>query len=505
MHKRGAKRKIAKGTLTFFMLYFVFGLGTGTASDGLSKVPYKKLRLPSGNHYPVSQSLLLHLRDKADRRASAEIRAHAWDVFAGLTKASPIWDTWYTKCDVRIMACAPDFDHKNPKLHPLLRSFEVPLQTLDSLSARAPNSGGQTIRALLDSAPFLQILTEFAQNQRANPQFAAVLFNRPARDHINKNCLRPRDPSSKRDASCPHLPDAPRKIKNFKRSAIVLKTSWRRVVPDENGIGELSTWSSDLWNIIQKPNTFKPRDFGSAVIVDTTKEAQATVCRDGDFGDSERVPLSCFYYIQLTAEDVAELQKSPKGFNDIRDAGVNAGDYLVLVAVHVTTKEIPEWTWATFWWDLHAGSDPRAAGRPGPDKIEPRWRHFLMESTLSGITPRESDGGPKICFNPYLETGVTNGTISNCLQCHSKASYGPNSGQGYNLGILSRDGKTLASNSAPPNDQDYFSKQVQTDFMWSIANSLRPDIQDLRTLFQTTLRDLELEDLRLKQLKIAPK
>ena len=94
-----------------------------------------------------------------------------------------------------------------------------------------------------------------------------------------------------------------------------------------------------------------------------------------------------------------------------------------------------------------------------------------METTLSGLTPHEKDGGPKICFNPYLETDVRipYGVISNCIQCHSRAGYAPpqRTLDGYAQGILGRDGRHLANGNTP--DPDYFDNFHKTDFLWSLV------------------------------------
>ena len=95
-----------------------------------------------------------------------------------------------------------------------------------------------------------------------------------------------------------------------------------------------------------------------------------------------------------------------------------------------------------------------------------------METTRSALTPHEKDGGPKICFNPYLETdvGIPYGIISNCIQCHSRAGYGPPQRKlnGYAEGILGRDGLHLANGKMP--DADYFGNFRKTDFLWSLVS-----------------------------------
>src|SRR6202022_3948056 len=81
------------------------------------------------------------------------------------------------------------------------------------------------------------------------------------------------------------------------------------------------------------------------------------------------------------------------------------------------------------------------------------WRHYVMNTTLSMVTPwedlavasvdssstksKDKDPAPtctiddraqkdapraKICFNPYIERMLNNST-SNCMNCHKQASY----------------------------------------------------------------------------------
>ncbi|HET9282325.1 MAG TPA: hypothetical protein VFR24_10225 [Candidatus Angelobacter sp.] len=480
-------------------------LPTG-AQDQTSKPKYEPLRLSFPKRFPASQHRLLRLRDTPGKKAKARIRAHAWDLFAGLTRESimakelPIWDTWYTKCDLGLADCGTKFLEEKLNLHRSLRNFEVPVQSLEELQSLSLGPGEQSFAAQSSSDAFQKRIRAFAIRTRTHPQFASVLFNREAADAIRKQCLYAHEGNlSAATSSCPSLP-ATGKIKEFRRGAVALKTFWQLVIADANGIGQLETWKQELWNNIQQPNDNNIDRFRTSTVrVDTKSTAE---CENRDYGDDEVVPLKCFYAIQLTQEDVDALNASPPRLVAISDTGIIPGNYLVLVAVHVTTKEIPDWVWATFWWDNHGISDPRAAERP--KTIKPRWSHFLMETTLSGTTPLETDGGPKICFNPYLETPLRNGAISNCLQCHSKAAYGPPSRiSAYDLGVLGRDGKTLASGKAP--DPHYFDNRVQTDFIWSIANSLNSnDIQPLMHLFQQNLHDLQLQELQLRQQENAP-
>jgi hypothetical protein len=209
----------------------------------------------------------------------------------------------------------------------------------------------------------------------------------------------------------------------------------------------------------------------------------------GDYPDDVAIPLDCFYHsAKLTKDDLKEI---PVGLVHLVSSGYwTEGSYLVLLGLHVTTKEIEDWVWATFWWNNKGNSDWHANGRPR--NLGLTWNHYLMDTTLSGMTPVEQDGGPRICFNPFLETGATirHGIISNCLQCHSKAAFGPVSEEtAYKLGVLGRDGQRLASGDPPM--PGYFDNMVSTDFLWSVAEALNQRLPQVLIDLDLTAQDLK--------------
>lgn len=491
-------------------LFSLLAFGFPSAQGQNSNLPYEKLRLPNHKHFPASKKALLDFRDRADSNAVASMRAHAWDLFSGLMQAEtpevkPIWESWFTMCDVGLLDCGKVYAEKDPSLHPLLRTFEVPVQFLDQISGLAPTKANQ-YAAVSNPDPFAQLLLQLANDVRKRPQLASVLFDKQAAVRITKDCLHPKAAGSGATVidNCSPKLAGPSTIRDFGRRSVVLKTVWAAISHEDP---KLSLKKPSLWNSIPKDLTNV--DLGEVTIpIDIS--SNATPCHEGDYASGEAVPLSCFYSIQVSAGDLTELQKMPD-LSDLIGAGVAQDDYLVLVAVHVTTKEIPEWVWATFWWDAQSGSDPHRAQRP--DSFEVKWKHFLMETTLSATTPKEADNGPKICFNPFLESRIMpppkfapTGIISNCLQCHSKAAYVPPSAHvgtanGYDEGILARDGKTLASSGRQP-DLHYFDNRVKTDFLWTISDGLTPKVQEIRSQLKRVFQNLE--EQRLKQLRNVP-
>lgn len=190
------------------------------------------------------------------------------------------------------------------------------------------------------------------------------------------------------------------------------------------------------------------------------------------------VSLDDFYSFVLT-EAEAEAFYESFGFGSGDDVGegndtseealkevVKAGNIALLMAMHVTSKEIPNWTWQTFWW---AGNPQNALfGKDRPAAIPAPWNHYNMRTAYYMVSPANTIGAePLISFNPYLETNLqgavpgSNGSTiswtgvhSNCMSCHRMAGYKT---QGYQPDRL-----------ILPSDPDLFAEGTKTDFLWSI-------------------------------------
>jgi hypothetical protein len=167
------------------------------------------------------------------------------------------------------------------------------------------------------------------------------------------------------------------------------------------------------------------------------------------------------------------------------------GDVAFLVAMHVTSKEVPSWTWQTFYW----APDPSNPGTPSspvynslmPGQVKGAARHYAVSTAyMMNFPSLPRTGGvptaankPVIGFNPYLESGFGPstfnapnteypnfiwGTQSNCMSCHALAAYNPAKTQD-NQHFYSTDQYIDLNNSA------LFSGKLKTDFAWSIPDS----------------------------------
>jgi len=302
--------------------------------------------------FPSRENELLRLRDEQN---AAEMRAHAWKLFAGLTHAEgpearrrPIWETWYTECEVRLEDCLPESEHPS-NTERLLRGFSVPAQNLKDMDLKMLNSPNDLT---VEKSKLLE--DNIRDSLKNDPQLASVLYNEPARKHILDNHLYSAKYLDKMRKSRvgSDSPEAEREIPPFPPDAAILKTAWELIYPDtKTGLAPLWIWNpqkekDDPELLAYGYSVLGARGWGKAVKVDVGKPHE---CKDGDYADDAKIPLGCFYYIKITPELSAYWSTFANSVNNDSEHP-DATPYAVLMAVHVTTKEIGDWVWATFWW-----------------------------------------------------------------------------------------------------------------------------------------------------------
>jgi hypothetical protein len=255
------------------------------------------------------------------------------------------------------------------------------------------------------------------------------------------------------------------------------------------------------------------RGWGTFVTLDTN-HTKMRRCEDRDYADDEPIPIDCFYAFPID-KDVPYWGKLVREVGYSLEVPPKPSDraYIVLVAVHVTTRETPDWVWATFWWHNRASDFNYGWDRPGTNVLKGnKWRHFLMDTTLSGSTPLELDYGHKICFNRFLEAEMPYGLVSNCIQCHKRAVYSPQNQNekekfGYRIDLEKRCTDT-AQGTLPKCDSfvpesckqgaadyytDYYKQVLQTDFLWTIPLAQNEDTELIQDAFVKLLMSLQLK------------
>ena len=201
--------------------------------------------------------------------------------------------------------------------------------------------------------------------------------------------------------------------------------------------------------------------------------------------DATTYPLSSLIHYRLSAGDAAMLNADKPG------TGAQEGDFALLVAMHVTGREITRWTWQTFWW-TPAPDEPRTPSSAAiaslrPSQLRGAARNYAMALAYTMLLPDqpqvrgENRGAAVYAYNPWIEARfspadlpdslpgqdpngqpATNnfGVQTNCMSCHAQANYNPG-----RLATAPRFAGARYVDLADP----AFAGTLQVDFLWSIA------------------------------------
>jgi hypothetical protein len=144
----------------------------------------------------------------------------------------------------------------------------------------------------------------------------------------------------------------------------------------------------------------------------------------------------------------------------------NDGTTLIVVGMHVTTREASNWSWQTFWWAPEATKPPLPSSQNiasvRPEKLLKMGAPAHYSVALA-YSMRTSKGGTVFGYNPYLEGRFSGlggqyqfGVQSNCMSCHANASY-----QGITNNYVGDENVNIAG--------PQFQGQVRLDFLYSLS------------------------------------
>jgi|GEM_PF-845324 len=423
--------------------------------------------IPPGFDFPASQARLQ--KEIANQDVHA-LRRHGWAVFAGMIQPVPgtscqVWETWYDKAQT--FSADPTVVPKLSRRITRLRQFDA----------------GQAIAAMgIDPGK----VPPAPRHPNGQAILSAVLYNRIAFDHIRDNKYYLLSTLRRLEGS----------IQEFPVPSVVIKPMWWPIA--KTGYTPLPVWDNDPANPPLSYNGYET--WKRLVAVDPTSAAASqTVNVTFPFNNATYppktssarvVPLDSLYFYRLTQDDVAGIGESDaiyKSALEVMNRPLEAGDFIALVAMHVGTKEIPNWFWSTFWWhDGASVTNPNPAiaryAEDRPETLKGPWRNYLMDISFDMVAPKEPKGGPAVCINPYGELEVQMpGTIAtNCTTCHIRAAYpsflnaetwkDPDTRQRANVAVYD----TLRRGFISPDDPLY-RNLVKVDTLWSISDSALPD------------------------------
>jgi hypothetical protein len=195
------------------------------------------------------------------------------------------------------------------------------------------------------------------------------------------------------------------------------------------------------------------------------------------------VPINQFYTWQIDQATWNQLSTTDRciinnSFNWAYGRDFLPGDYLVSIAMHITTKEIYNWTMQSVWWHDQPNSSYFAQNKP-QNIASGSWQNYLLTTGYSMVTPQETDGSPNVAYNPYIELVIPEKKriLSNCQNCHTRGAW-PEASSNFTLDPVG------AKNALPSFGSHYNSSQrgqinesdslfkglLKTDFSWAIPD-----------------------------------
>ncbi len=430
----------AIGVALCVVLTLATSCGSGSNGSNTTSNSFTLKSFPSGYNVPASAETVDTWVATGNTGA---IRQHAWDIWAGLTTSSgeyykgrilPIWETWYSPDDIYTSSGTCLDVTRTSRISP----FQEPHVNFKH---------GQADDNITSFNKYNELYAQSVCDNQYNVAQTLTTLN-----------------TSFNTSSAPLTS---RTIQGFPLGTIATKPVLMIVaqtgltsIPYWNGYGADATTNTDF----PSSGTWK-----QCVAVDpTNKMTEGSIVTLPCNGVPTRqfvVHLSNFYSFALTAADIAN--ESNDATQEL--AGANAGDYVALVAMHVTAKENSQWSWQTFWWVPDPNNTPAPSEPRTPENISQLsspWAHYTMCTAYQMVTPEgDPNGTAKVCFNPYLEPGLpdVDGKTSNCMTCHSLASWG----EGGQFG----GGLNYQANGYVAADNPEFGTVTRLDFLWSVTRA----------------------------------
>ena len=434
------------------------------ADAGVNPVPF-----PAGFNVPTDRTTIEDWVFASPQNTEAMF-GHAWDIWNGMFQPSGeyqqqpdgrrelvVFETWASDVDV----------------------FDSGVTSLEQLASAMParNVKPFHVPRQLNHPAFAEAAPPDTDPEQV---LAFVKYDPVAASHIVTQGYNRASTLNEIQASWPSgTPVLDRQIDEFEPASIAIKPVWYLV--KQTGLTVFPVWPGPP----SPAKSFGPGDWDTCVLVDPTNQGGGGT-QQGDCNGTQKdlpvVNLDQFHFQQLTAEEAADiLELQPTG-DDLK--GAAEGDYTILVAMHVTSKELQRWTWQTFWWT----TDPDAPDAPSsaeaaaarPANLPGAASHYATCTAYSMVVPAQpitggtnlceqvTDPGCLFCFNPYLEAGFGPSTVgpdrygiqTNCMSCHAGAPWPP-----------SAPVPTYVADQYVDLGGSEFSEVTKLDFLWSLQNA----------------------------------
>ncbi|SMD35935.1 hypothetical protein SAMN04488029_2616 [Reichenbachiella faecimaris] len=418
-----------------------------------------------GFNFPEDSTLIYQwLAD----RDTLSIYKHAWGIWAGLTAStdqsfngSPllVFETWLGLGEMQSIVKQNMLQARKTQ------------RTMLQKPKQFEHSATLTKQAGVDTTAGLDFGSNFWVTVSYNPSAANYaiqnkIFKKSVLDSYKK-------------------PGAIGKIPAFPNDAITLKPTYY-VGSVKDDFIRIPAWPGPP----DTPKPFGPEVWDSYIFVDVNNGQEEgkklTPVKGGDDPTpSSTCNLSDFINFEVDAEMAKYLNEQQSA---VQGDTAKAGDVALLVAMHVTSKEISNWTWQTFYWapnpDTPLAPSSNTAATLRPAELSTAAAHYGISTGYAMVWPNQPIVGgtnegvePIFGFNPFLEAGFGKGTFAkrknqlnpnydygvqtNCMSCHSLAT--------------SSSSVVYSADEYISMDDPYFVDKVQVDFAWSIQSAVITD------------------------------
>ena len=389
------------------------------------------------------------------------ITKHAWGIWAGLTSNSNqiylndtllIYETWLGISDIARLCANNDSSGGCSKIKATRERLDFPNQLSHTFGTPAP----QKVDENLD----LYVSVSYDPNASC---FATknLLLNQSTIDSLI-------------------VLDGIGAIKPFPSNSISIKPTYY-IGKVSDSLICIPAWQGPADNLSQQ---YKPSEWKSYIYVDVSNSQKAGKIAVPITDKVDAPPATAVvnlnefihYAIDSAAAAYINIQEG------VQAGKVSAGDLVILVCMHVATKEISNWTWQTFFWTTNPAqpdfpsSEWEAALRPS--QLNGAASHYAVSTAYAMVWPNQPITGgtnegviPIIAYDPYLEPGLSKfgnvnkldpayqfGMQSNCMSCHAFATLNTIKGRSLNYS---------ADQYVDMNDT-IFKGWVKLDFAWSI-------------------------------------
>src|ERR1051326_699062 len=383
--------------------------------------------IPTGYGYPGDRA---QIQGWADQWDTAQITKHTWDMWAGITADSgqtyagsklPYWETWCGTDEVFGGSCGKAVRPSRP--------FRVASQL--SHIARLKGLRAEPDTQVIAFNKFNPAMAQYLQAQHAGPGTAGPYNYTSMSSLVALNDAWPSNTPvvDRKVEESPYQPSTP-----GGPGFAGIETKPVIFLVKANGLTPMPLWLGPAGSTNQTNPT--PTTWTTCVLLDPASAGGPDVApvpaTPQQVSQAVTMPYACdktkYLYAPLATiysfkMDAAEAA----AWNSVQGNGgtAAAGDYGVLGAMHVNSKEIIDWTWQTYWWQPGQDTPNNFPGSKAgmTANVKGLWRNYASCSAYIQ-TQGKTSTKMVVCFNPFLETSnqIPAGITSNCMSCHGTAT-----------------------------------------------------------------------------------